>query len=121
VIEIHSLIIYSHSSASPTNNFNIGGREGFHPPLDFADSLTRKIFFREDTITKKIKEVAVIDFQWSGKGFGICDVMYLVLGAFNLGLWQNEFALEKKLVTYRFFPPLFLFIIYYFYYFYYFC
>ena len=42
----------------------------------------------------------MIDFQWSGMGLGICDVMYLVLGAFNLNLWQDDCALEKKLIRY---------------------
>jgi len=68
--------------------------------LVHGDFKSANIFFREDPTTKEIKEVAVIDFQWSGKGYGICDVMYLVLGAYNLGLWQNNFALEKKLIAY---------------------
>lgn len=59
------------------------------------------IFFQEDPTTKTVKQVSVIDWQWCGIGLGISDVMYLVLGTFNLGLHHNNFALEKKIVAYH--------------------
>lgn len=58
------------------------------------------IFFQQDQATKTVNQVSVIDWQWCGTGLGICDVMYLILGTYNLGLHVDNFALEKRLVKY---------------------
>jgi aminoglycoside/choline kinase family phosphotransferase len=43
-------------------------------------------------------DVAIIDWQWSGVGAGITDVMYLITSTYSLNLGRNDFALEKDFI-----------------------
>jgi len=76
-------------------------RKGFAVPqtLVHGDFKSANIFFRSDPGTHSLK-VSVIDWQWSGTGAGICDVMYVALGAYELGLWQDNFKSEREVVKY---------------------
>jgi aminoglycoside/choline kinase family phosphotransferase len=66
---------------------NISGTTLVH-----GDFKSANIFFNDS-------QVASIDWQWSGPGKGISDVMYLVLGTYNMDLGHNDYALETELLT----------------------
>jgi len=44
-------------------------------------------------------EAAAVDWKWSGIGHPIQDIMFLLLGAFNVGLGLDENPLEKRVIA----------------------
>eukprot|EP01112_Ceratiomyxa_fruticulosa_P022308 TRINITY_DN8120_c0_g1_i1.p1 TRINITY_DN8120_c0_g1~~TRINITY_DN8120_c0_g1_i1.p1 ORF type:complete len:412 (+),score=80.16 TRINITY_DN8120_c0_g1_i1:338-1573(+) len=65
--------------------------------LIHGDCKSANVLFKNDN--GKLR-VSMIDFQWSGIGIGISDVMYLVSGADNNELGLDNFAKEKFYVNY---------------------
>ncbi len=60
--------------------------------LIHGDFKSANIFFKEENIS-------IIDFQWSGVGSGITDIMYLITSTFNLELGENDFQIEKEFIS----------------------
>ncbi|KAL0489705.1 hypothetical protein AKO1_011411 [Acrasis kona] len=62
--------------------------------LIHGDFKSANIFFRQDD--NAAIQVATIDYQWSGAGAAIKDVMYLITSTHNIGLGVDNCKLEKE-------------------------